>query len=416
MASQLAGASSVGKSAKGTAKDTSRVVEQLTPTPVGTSQLTGRQGSVTRGVNNKIRPVNSPKPGKPSNLELLSKFPEKAQKSIQDFFVSVENKKKRKGVDEQNIDADDSLVDQRSPKIRKMSQNEEMLVDEQLKGVVLSQESTIILQKIAALSAQVKEAKEDHSTQLTNLEQTINSRFEEHNSRLEAVEKQITEWREEKVESNLLERVDTLEKHVNPENSPSNEYIVEWLSKVTDRLEYREREERKFNLIFRGLDMQTNNPKETIGAFLNTHFELKEVDEEIVKVSIGGREENQHYLVVVKSLEFKKQILKEKSKRLNKLPFFIDRDRTPLEREIGWRTRQLARTEVAQGHTTIVKDKKVQINGKWHSWEQKLGKFVLEPTTTKSDNFGRGSRNMSSKRSNTKGKLGREKAASLISK
>lgn len=112
-----------------------------------------------------------------------------------------------------------------------------------------------------------------------------------------------------------------------------------------------------------------------VEKFLSTHFKLPKIKDELSDVVIVGKEDHKFFLVTVKSFDFNREILKQKSLCLKNLPFYVDPDRTPLEHEIGWRARTHARSI---GHTAKAINDKVLIGKEWHVWDQLSGNFVKE--------------------------------------
>lgn len=296
-----------------------RRTTRSTPTRCLVDQLTGDSGVLPNKQKLSRRTSDSPKPGKPRKSELLAKYPEKSQQSIVNFvsgssgtplrkrsgwgkssaeFVESQEavrtgdtpQRKRKGVEKAGDEDEENLDTERSPKIRKISPAVQpphlthstmssAELDELLDPTKeMSAESRAILRSIHHLSTQIAENKELHSSQIKILELTINTRFNEQNVRLQEAERQVQELREEKSREDLENRVKVLEELIsNSSQATHSDHVVEWLGKVLDRLELREKAEIKSNLIFRGFDMQAVDPVETVASFLTTHFKLKNV-------------------------------------------------------------------------------------------------------------------------------------------
>lgn len=284
--------------------DISRITIRSTPARCMVDQLTGDSGVLSNKPKLNRRTADSPKLGKPLKSELLAKYPEKSQQSIVNF-VSVAGRtplreksgwgkagdeivqpqesvrsghthqRKKKEVEKTGSEDEENLEPERSPKIRKISpviystqEAQSTMSQAELDDLLdptkeMSAESRAILRSIQLLSTQMTENRKQQSCQLKSLEQTINSRFNEQNVRLQEAEKQVLELREEKTREDLENRVKYLEEQIrNFSQATHSDHVVEWLGKVSERLEFREKAEIKFNLIFRGFDMQSVNPVE----------------------------------------------------------------------------------------------------------------------------------------------------------
>lgn len=69
-----------------------------------------------------------------------------------------------------------------------------------------------------------------------------------------------------------------------------------------------EKAEKKFNIIIKGLDLESKDPVGTVVDFISSHFNLKNIKDEISNVTITGKEGASYYLVILKSMETKNLI------------------------------------------------------------------------------------------------------------
>lgn len=209
------------------------------------------------------------KVGKPANVQRLTQTREKDQISI----VECMKKTKKRKISTQKQDG--SVFDPQSPgRLPKKSKQSEHHSDEflpmkdsdstsddnpELDNTIMGELKTSavksILDRIDALSSQVQSVKDEHSAQLANLESTINTRLEGQDLRLSSLENQMSEALEQRKREDLLSRVVTLENAKATDGpSQSNEFLLGWLGRVSDRLESRERAEKRLNLTIKGLD------------------------------------------------------------------------------------------------------------------------------------------------------------------
>lgn len=157
---------------------------------------------------------------------------------------------------------------------------------------------------------------------------------------------------------------------------------MEWLSTMVDRLDSRERYEKRLNVIIKGVKVGAGCPLEMAVEFIAKHFSMiKNVREEIVKVSLTGKEGN--LLVSLKSYGVKMEILKAKKRCLMGLPFYVEADRTALEREIDARAREFARGHRGPGSSAKVSHNGVFVENDWFAWNHAAGTFVKQQFVSK---------------------------------
>lgn len=96
------------------------------------------------------------------------------------------------------------------------------------------------------------------------------------------------------------------------------------------KLDEREKQERRNNIIIRWMEKEEKNLREMIKTFLEKDFKLTVGVEEINILGGGGKE---IALVKLKDWEEKSKLMKEKGK-LGRRKIFIDHDLTKEEREV----------------------------------------------------------------------------------
>lgn len=338
----------------------------------------GRGVNRNSGVTNRPVTWSASKAGKPSNVDLLTKYPERAQAPIRNFLTDPTKVKKPNRVNK-NKECQNKTMSSNEQGNILQSSPAAVPADGDRNATEMSPESLLILQRIDGLSSQVAKAQADHSAEIKKLESSINIRFDHQDKRLDAVESEVTLLKEaQNNNENLAERITALESSKsNDAGAAPNEYLIDWLSKVTNRMEQRDKYEKRFNFIIRGLDI-SEDPRAATEAFLTSYFKLEDAKNEITNVIVLGKEDKRFLKVTLRNLETKKHIFKSKGGCLKGLPIFIEQDQTPLEDEIGWRARELAREKISDGHSAIVgpNKKSVLIDKVWHVWDQRVGQFV----------------------------------------
>lgn len=173
--------------------------------------------------NNNIRVTPATKLGRKSIAESLEKIVEKNKKSIVDCLEKSGNKRKTQW--NTSGSEPESKSPERSPKksrkdldvavhepievVSRINESEEEPVS---MGDVDSSGVAALMKKLDDLSSQVQAARYDHSQQISNLETTINSRFESQDRRLSILERDMEDVRcKEKNNDELKDRITALE-------------------------------------------------------------------------------------------------------------------------------------------------------------------------------------------------------------
>lgn len=219
-----------------------------------------------------------------------------------------------------------------------------------------------LLQRMDEISAQILESRNENSQQIENLKQCIDKRFDDQDVRLSNVETQIAviQSNETRNKAEFTQRLTALEQNkVRDDKEVVNDHFSNWLSKVSDQVEARERAERKLNVIISGLESQSDKHQEVVENFIFKYFKMSQVVQE---VSVIGQGSGRKYRVKLKDWDSKKIILVQKSRCLRELTVYIDQDYTALEREIFWRVRQRANVEKAKGKKVVIKKIKLRQN------------------------------------------------------
>lgn len=272
------------------------------------------------------------------------------------------------------VSVDRAKVDkQYSPSVNKrMSKETGDPVDKRDKSLLEAMKH-ILNTRLDEISEKIDVSKEENKLQLQNLQSSINAKFNEHEDRITSVEEKIVELQSTVAISNdLSTRVVALE---SSGSTGVNSHVANWLSKVSNSVEAREKAEKRLNIIIKGLDFPDNNHLDTVEKFLLDKFELRDVIQEI---STWGNEQSLICRVKLKDWETKKIILEQKSSRLRNSEIYVEKDLTVLEREVAWKVRARATEEEALGKKVRRQTDKLQIGKTWFVWDQISGKFMEE--------------------------------------
>jgi len=133
-------------------------------------------------------------------------------------------------------------------------------------------------------------------------------------------------------------------------------------------LEKREREERKKNLIVRGLEVKEEKRIEAVEELMNRiGVELKV--REVWKIT-GEKEKGREMVgIKVEEGEKRREIL-EKKKKLRGRKKRIMEDWTWKDRKMRWKLEEIARIEEGKGRKVWIGYGKIRIEDKWWRWDE----------------------------------------------
>ncbi|KMQ93503.1 hypothetical protein RF55_6394 [Lasius niger] len=147
------------------------------------------------------------------------------------------------------------------------------------------------------------------------------------------------------------------------ERERETEEMRESLKTIEWRLERKEGEERKGNIIIKGIKEERRELKEEVVKL----FREIEVEAPMGEVKrIGRREKDKAGMALIKigNMDIKKEIM-EKRKRLKGREERIEDDLTWRERKMMWNLGLIARKEEREGKRTWIKYERIRIEGKW---------------------------------------------------
>ena len=140
------------------------------------------------------------------------------------------------------------------------------------------------------------------------------------------------------------------------------------LKEIDKKLEMREREERRKNIVIRGIKGKRNELEKEVKEILKEVGIEAEVNCKKV-IEDGGDGGVRMTVIGLQELEQKRKVMIER-RRLREKGIRIDDDLTWKERKMRWNLEDIARQERGDGKRVRVKYGKIQIEGKWWKWEE----------------------------------------------
>lgn len=145
------------------------------------------------------------------------------------------------------------------------------------------------------------------------------------------------------------------------------EKIARRMNKILVGLDFKERSEKKLNLIVQGYEGSPDFICQEARQLLCQKFQA---EENIVNVTVSPS--NDTACVTMKNWEAKLDILKRKKSVLEGLPIFISSDLTSREARIAKKLRDAAKKSKADGKKTRLgyNTQKIQIDQQWFDWDE----------------------------------------------
>lgn len=146
------------------------------------------------------------------------------------------------------------------------------------------------------------------------------------------------------------------------------EELTTRMKRLEEKIEMKERAERKNNLVITGLQETGENLKEKVEKWVEKELDVKIEVKEAFKMGEGRLT-----LVKLEKWEQKREVMGRKSRLREKnvgTKIFIDDDLTKDERRIQKQLREFAREEREKGRRAKVGYKKVWIDGKCKKWDE----------------------------------------------
>jgi len=139
------------------------------------------------------------------------------------------------------------------------------------------------------------------------------------------------------------------------------------MKEIERRMEMKEREERRKNLVIRGLEVREGKRREAAEELLKeigVEMKIKEI------WRITAEKERGREAVGIKVEEEKRGEIWEKKKKLRGRKERILEDWTWKERRMRWRLEEIAREEERRGRKSWIGYGKIKIEGQWWRWDE----------------------------------------------
>lgn len=192
-----------------------------------------------------------------------------------------------------------------------------------------------------------------------------------------------TRWKEEREEMmgnmrELEKRIGELEKREGTkevggkiEGEMMKKGMDDKMKEIEWKLEKREREERRRNIIIKGLEEREGRRREVVEGLLRDIGVVVEIGE--IK-RIGGDKEKGREMIVVKlgSEEQKREVMRNKRKLKGRREKIME-DWTWKERRMRWKLEELAKNEERRGRRVWIGYGRIRIGEKWWRWDEEEG-------------------------------------------
>ena len=141
------------------------------------------------------------------------------------------------------------------------------------------------------------------------------------------------------------------------------------MSELEWRMEKKEREGRRRNIVIKGIREGTGEIKEGVEKLLK-EIGVEGRIEEVRRLRVRGMERTGMAVVACGSMEMKKEVM-EKKRGLKGRKERIEDDLTWRERKMMWRLWEMARKEEREGRRVWVKYGRIWMDGKWWRWDER---------------------------------------------
>lgn len=201
--------------------------------------------------------------------------------------------------------------------------------------------------------------------------------------KLEESNKQMGEqeirWKEEK--KGLLDTIKGLEKRIKeletrmikeggqkcPEDARKDKgEVEEKMKEVEIKLERKEREERRRNVVIRGVEVKERKREEAVEEILKC-IGAKAKIEEVKRLGRGRDGERETIWVRLQNEEQKRVVMIKKSRLKGRKGRIVD-NWTWKERKMRWKLEEIARTEMGKGKRVWIGYGRIRIEEKWWRW------------------------------------------------
>ncbi|XP_029053356.2 vicilin-like seed storage protein At2g18540 [Osmia bicornis bicornis] len=151
--------------------------------------------------------------------------------------------------------------------------------------------------------------------------------------------------------------------------------LGERIKELENRWERKEKEERKKNIIIKGIKTTREEMKEKAEEILKITGVEEAIEEaKAIGLTEGGKGDNM-LLLKIKSIDLKRKIMEGKKTPKGREER-IEEDLTWEERRIQWILRRIARQEREKGKYVWVEHGKIRVEGKWWKWDDANGRLI----------------------------------------
>ena len=216
---------------------------------------------------------------------------------------------------------------------------------------------------------------------------------------MEKLKKEIGErerrWEEER--RGMKKRIDDLEKMIGEivtgkrgekgegdreERIGGQDRVEQRLKNVERKMEGKEREERKKNIVIKKIKIDNEDLKGEIGRIMKeigAEVEIKDIRK------VGAVQEGRGIVIItLGNVEQKRQVM-EKKRKMRGREEWIDEDLTWTERRSRWKLREIARKEEREGRKVWLGRKGIEIDGEWWKWDEEEEKLKNEKGETRKE-------------------------------
>lgn len=142
------------------------------------------------------------------------------------------------------------------------------------------------------------------------------------------------------------------------------------------KMEIKEKQEKKNNIIIKGLKINQGDKKTELKNFLKDELDIDVKPKEVRTIG----KEKKNLLVILNTWEEKQEIMKNKQRLRNKKEtekVYVDNDLTENEIKIQKKITEIANKFKEEGKITRVRYQKIEVDGKWWCWDKER-KTLLE--------------------------------------
>lgn len=323
-----------------------------------------KEGSIVREEINKERMMEEggneedikKKVGRPRKIEELTKERRNSMRCIEEFL-----KRKREGGSEEDKEGEERGL-------RRSKKKTEMLYGE-IGGVEREELKKMMEEMGERIAEKVSEEMRKLKMEIWKKEGEWREERREMKKKIEGLEKRLGDLEARMEEKGKKE--ESVREGEEEGNKGINETIMGKMKDIGKKLEWKEREERRNNIVIRRLEGGKEDIKERVEKIMK-EIGVKTEIEWIRKLK--GKEGEEGEMVVVKlgSREQKRQVM-ERKKVLRGKRVRIEDDLTWEERKMKWKLAEIAEGEKKKGNKVWTSYGRIKINEVWWKWEEEEG-------------------------------------------